>query len=105
MPGLTSDLKTLEGVVRAAADHGASFVGASFLRLAPGTRDHFLSYLEDAYPELLSTYKSLYPGTRAPQYLVEGTERLVAAIRQTTSVPDRLSIETRPRPLQPALGL
>ncbi len=105
VPGLTSDLKTLEGVVRAAADHGASFVGSSFLRLAPGTRDHFLSYLEDAYPELLSTYESLYPGTRAPQYLVEGTERLVAAIRQTTSVPDRLSIETRPRPLQPALGL
>ena len=105
VPGLTSDHESLEAVVRAAADHGASFVGASFLRLAPGTRDHFLSYLEDAHPDLLSTYRSLYPGTYAPSYLVEGTERLVAAIRETTSVPDRLSAEIRPQPLQPALGL
>ena len=105
VPGLTSDLKNLEAVVQAAADHGASFVGASFLRLAPGTRDHFLSYLEDAHPELLSTYRALYPGTYAPSHLVEGTERLVAAIRETTSVPDRLSVKIRPQPLQPALGL
>ena len=105
VPGLTSDLKNLETVVRAAADHGASFVGASFLRLAPGTRDHFLSYLEESHPELLSTYRALYPGTHAPANLVEGTERLVAAIRETTDVPDRLSGKIKPKPLQPALGI
>ncbi len=102
VPALTSDLNNLESVIQAAADHGASFIGTGLLRLEPGTRDHFMRYLETAHPELLPKYKALYPGPYAPAFLSEQIGRLVTVIRQRTTIPERLPEQMGPRPLQPA---
>ena len=65
IPGLTDRPEQIEAVVRAAAEHGACFLGANVLHLKPGTREHFLAFLRSHYPSLLAMYERLYPGAYA----------------------------------------
>jgi DNA repair photolyase len=67
LPGITDDAANLEGVVRAAADHGARFLGTKILYLQTGTREHFLEFLDREYPHLMAEYQRLYPGPYLPK--------------------------------------
>ena len=67
VPGITDGENRLEAVVRAAADHGARFLGANTLYLKGGTKEHFLGFLEREYPHLQEMYRRLYPGGYAPK--------------------------------------
>ena len=62
VPGITSDKERLTATVRAIADHGARFVGTNVLHLEGGTRTHFFEFLAREYPELVDSYRELYPG-------------------------------------------
>jgi len=92
IPGLTDDRQTLEAVVRAAADNGARFLGAQLLYLKPGTREHFLGFLEQGYPDLLKEYRRLYPGPYAPKRFQDDVK---SAVRDMKTA---LSFEDQPRP-------
>jgi len=95
VPGLTTDRANLEAVVRGAAEHGAAFLGAGVLHLAPGVREHFDGFLSAEAPELLPLYRRLYPGTRAPAGVERSLGATVADLRRRYGLADRPS---------PALG-
>ena len=68
VPGMTDDQQSLQAVVEAAAAHGASFLGAQILHLKPGTKVHFMGYLESDHPRLYHAYQQLYPAEFAPKH-------------------------------------
>lgn len=92
LPGLTDDARSLEEVVRAAVDHGARFLGAQLLYLKPGTREHFLQFLQRDHPRLLSEYRRLYPGPYAPKRFQEAVRGTVDEIKRSLLFEDH----TRP---------
>jgi len=69
VPGMTDDQENLEAVVEAAAGHGASFLGTRVLHLQPGTKEHFMEYLETEHPRLYHAYQVLYPAEFAPKQI------------------------------------
>lgn len=89
VPGLTSDRAGLEAVVRAAADHGAAFLGTSVLHLHPGVKEHFGGFLRAQAPELVGLYRRLYPGTHAPDGVRATLEAVVASLRDRHGLADR----------------
>ena len=66
VPGISSKPALIERTIKAIADHGASFVGSNVMFLEGGTRDHFMRFLADAYPELVEGYGQLYARKYAP---------------------------------------
>ena len=70
VPGITSKPALLERTMKAIADHGARFVGCNVMFLDGGTRDHFMRWLEQEFPELVEGYKSLYAGKYAPAFRI-----------------------------------
>jgi DNA repair photolyase len=69
VPGFTTQTSKLEATIKACADHGAAFVGANLLHLKGGTKDHFMGFLRESFPEMAQSYQRLYPGAyAAPEY-------------------------------------
>lgn len=64
VPGITTGRTAIAETVAAIKDHGARFVGANVLRLEGGTREHFLRFLAQEYPDLCDSYGELYGGER-----------------------------------------
>lgn len=91
--------------MRAAAEHGARFLGANVLYLKPGTKEHFLSFLSDEYPGLLETYQRLYPGAYAPKRFKEMLKTEVAALKRTYGLDERRVSPTRAAPASQQLKL
>jgi DNA repair photolyase len=60
VPGISSKPALLERTVKAIADHGARFVGCNVMFLEGGTRDHFMRWLAQEYPQLVDGYTHLY---------------------------------------------
>lgn len=89
VPGITTNRAGLERTVKAAADHGAAFIGANLLHLQGGTRDHFLSFLAGQYPHLLPKYSRLYPGKYARKEYASQVYGMLKAIQQRYRLNDR----------------
>ena len=81
VPGLTDSLSHLEEVVRASAESGAHFLGADLLRLREGTREHFLGFLREHFPQVARRYERLYPGPYPPRRVREGLLDRVEALK------------------------
>lgn len=81
VPGLSTHPSKLEATIKAAADHGARFAGANVLFLDGGTRDHFMRFLADSFPALVSQYEQLYASTYAPRDYRERVARTVGLLR------------------------
>jgi len=106
LPGISDGSRSLSEVIRAARDSGAAFVGGSPLRLAPGTREHFLAHLAADWPELSAEYARLF-GQRAnlpASYTAPLQERL-RGLRTLHRVDDRPSRFITPAPEPQQLGL
>lgn len=99
LPGITDNMENLQEVVRAAVDHGAQFVGSKILYLQPGTREHYLGFVEDEYPHLLKEYRRLYPGPFAPKRFQEVLHGSVAELKADYGFEDQPVPEPR-RPRQ-----
>src|SRR5690606_28423129 len=67
LPGLTDDAHSLNAVIRAARDHGASFVSAGVLSLQGSVKDVYRDFIEQEVPWLLPLYERLYPAASAPR--------------------------------------
>jgi DNA repair photolyase len=92
LPGLTDSVASIEAVVAAAREYGATGVAAAPLRLAPHVKEFYFAFIQEAYPELLARYGRAYPGTHAPPaYRRALAERLDRIRRQYgfVSDPDR----------------
>ena len=67
VPGLTSQPAKIERTIKAIADHGARFCGAVVMHLEGGTRDHFMRFLSQEFPDLAPRVDRLYAGKYAPR--------------------------------------
>ena len=81
VPGISSKPAILERTVRAIADAGASFVGCNVMFLDGGTRDHFMRWLGDAYPQLVEGYTQLYARKYAPMSYRREVAQVVGMLR------------------------
>ena len=90
VPGFTTQTSKLEATIKAAADHGAAFIGANVLYLKGGTRDHFMGFLAHAYPQMVERYGRLYAGAFAPKEYVETVRDLIDILKERHRVPQRV---------------
>ena len=97
LPGLTDRPELMAEVVRAARAAGATGVWANVLYLKPGTKEHFLSALEQDWPELLPHYEQLY-ARRAylPAEKTNPVREQVRALAREHGVRDRRRVRLVP---------
>lgn len=88
VPGINDDLGQLERLVRQAADHGAQCLSSQTLYLRPGTKEHFLEFLEREYSDLVRRYRELYPGSYSPKRTQERIERSVNELKASYQLRD-----------------
>ena len=89
VPGITSKPALLERTMKAVADSGAQFVGCNVMFLEGGTRDHFLRWLAQEYPQLIDGYAGLYARKYAPAAYRKEVGAVVRELRKRCGVPDR----------------
>jgi DNA repair photolyase len=104
LPGITLEPGVIERVLEAAARYEARYVCHSLLRLAPGTREWYLSFVKREYPQLYEGYLRLYSrGANAPA----GYAGRVAARLAETRAAYRIGLDgpprRKPQELQPGL--
>ena len=98
LPGLCDDAATLESLVRWTAEHGGRFVLASGLTLSDQQKRYFFNVLGERFPDLLPTYKRLFPPKSYGQ-VGDGWRETGQRIREACmkyGIPDRI-----PRPIIP----
>ncbi|HKV45642.1 MAG TPA: radical SAM protein [bacterium] len=102
LPGLTDGRDSLAGVIQAARDAGAAFVGHGVLHLGEVTKDAFVRFLSQRYPGLVPLYRRLYPGRYAPPGYQRQVAQVVAAERARTHLrePRYLRPPAAPRQLR-----
>jgi DNA repair photolyase len=108
LPGISDDPRALREVLAAARDSGAAFAGAGALRLAPGTREHFMDHLGADWPEMLAEYRRLFGGRAGlPASYTGALQDTVSRLRAEVRLADRSAsyITPPPQPLQLALPL
>jgi len=91
VPGFTTQPHKLEATIKAVAEHGAGFMGANVLYLKGGTKDHFMGFLEQEFPEMLDGYRRLYPGAYAPSSYVTAVRQLINTLQERHDVRRRTS--------------
>jgi DNA repair photolyase len=105
LPGLSDGPDQLEEVVKACVEAGAVSVTPLLLHLRAGVREHYLSWLAGARPDLMERYAGLYPRAYAPSQtqdeLAETVRKLVAKYGGRTAGP-RQTRSVRPKPPAPA---
>jgi DNA repair photolyase len=89
VPGITSKPALLERTMKAIADHGARFVGCNVMFLEGGTRDHFMRWLTQEFPNLVEGYNSLYAGKYAPSSYRKEVQNVVGLLRKKYGVNGR----------------
>src|SRR5579872_3556641 len=107
LPGITDDTAHMEAVVSAAADHGASFLSSSVLRLGPGISDYYLPFIAEQFPKLQESYRQLYRGNYAPGYYGDTIRKRVDDLRfkygltedRIEPKPELPAVEARPHQL------
>jgi len=60
LPGITDNPSHLEALVKRAAEAGATYVGASVLRLQHEARKRYLPFIEEEFPHLAARYRTTY---------------------------------------------
>ena len=100
LPGLSADRVQVERTVRAAADHGARFVGSGLLNLSPELRAYYFDFLSAEYPALLDGYRRLYGEKYAPKRYRERVSARVLEVQRLAGIPERTD---PPRAVTPAV--
>ena len=93
VPGITDASDDLRELVKAAAGHGARFVGSRVLALQGSVKDHFLGFMGKEYPGLLAEYRRLFPGANADRDYAAATTGYVDGLRRLYRVGERSSRE------------
>jgi DNA repair photolyase len=96
LPGISDSAHQLEATVAAVAEAGACFLWANIVYLKPGTKEHFMEFLERDYPQLLPSYQAMFPGAYAPAAIKTPVAQRVDALKRRYAVGDRRA--WRPQP-------
>ena len=80
LPGLSDRPDQLDAVVRACVEAGAVSVTPLLLHLRAGVKEHYLSWLGAARPDLVATYEARYPQAYASKTTQQSLSRQVAAM-------------------------
>jgi len=101
VPGISSKPAILERTMHAIADSGARFVGMNVMFLEGGTRDHFMRWLADAYPQLVEGYQELYARKYAPSAYRTEVAHVIGMLRSKYGLskreePEDEAVETKP---------
>ncbi|HTL45731.1 MAG TPA: radical SAM protein [Vicinamibacterales bacterium] len=107
VPGFTTRKSQLDATIKAARDHEAAFLGANVMYLEGGTKDHFMRFLRDEFPDMVDGYVRLYPGAYAAPDYVKAVKGLIAVLQEKYDVNRRRRIEqpdagNRPEPPPPS---
>jgi len=107
VPGFTTRKSQLDATIKAARDHEAAFLGANVMYLEGGTKDHFMRFLRDEFPDMVDGYVRLYPGAYATPDYVKAVKGLIAVLQEKYDVNRRRRIEqpdagNRPEPPPPS---
>jgi DNA repair photolyase len=108
LPGISDGEAAMSEVMRAACDAGAAFVGVMPLRLAPGTREHFMEHLAADWPAMVGEYQRLFGGHAGlPSSYTATLQQVATRLRDAHRVSDRTRsfISPAPQPAQLALPL
>jgi DNA repair photolyase len=89
VPGISSKPALLERTVKAIADHGARFVGCNVMFLEGGTRDHFMRWLGQEYPDLVDGYTHLYARKYAPSDYRKEVSRVIGMLKTKYGLKNR----------------
>jgi DNA repair photolyase len=89
VPGITSKPALLERTVKAIADHGARFVGCNVMFLEGGTRDHFMRWLQQEYPQMVDAYARLYAWKYAPPAYRKEVSALIGTLKTKYGLANR----------------
>ncbi len=100
VPGITDSLDNLSAVVRAAAQHGARFLGTQTLYLKEGTREHFLDFAQREFPGAIPLYERLYPRAYAPRWYQDRLGQQVAGLKVLYGFGDERPRVDENRPVQ-----
>jgi DNA repair photolyase len=98
LPHLTDDRATIAGVVRAAADAGASFAWHGVLNLGDVAREAFFAYLSAEQAHLVQPYAALYRAKYPPAAYVRRVDERAAAARSGVVFAPPQRIAPRPPP-------
>lgn len=90
LPGLTDSEQAMDAVAAAARAHGALWLWAGPLRLAPLVKEHYLDWVAQEQPDLLERYQRAYPRSDPPRAYKDWLDLRLARVRQ------RHGFETRP---------
>jgi DNA repair photolyase len=105
LPGLSGTVERLEEMVRAAAAHGACFLWAGLLHLGPLVRDHYFTFLRNAYPEVVDLHCRLYPSKYASLRVRDRLDRRIEDLKAQYGLVDQPRAQhTPPRPQQMELA-
>ena len=114
LPDLTDSDASLEAVAAAARDHGAAFFHIRPLKLDPGVRPHYFTFLAEQFPALLAPTAARFADrVRPTSAYADELERRVEAIRERygfadlpASPPVRTVVRSRtPEPAQLRLAI
>ena len=96
LPGITDGPEALDAVIRAAADHGASWLWAGAIHMEGPVRDYFLSSLAEHFPAALAPYVRVFgpPGSPvraryAPKTYADEIQRRVAELKTRYGLSER----------------
>ncbi|HEY6361387.1 MAG TPA: radical SAM protein [Vicinamibacterales bacterium] len=102
VPGITSKPAMLERTIKAIADHGARFVGCNVMFLEGGTRDHFMRWLSQEYPQLVDGYAQLYARKYAPAAYRKEVQTVIGLLRTKYGIAARTRDEDGATKQEPA---
>ena len=88
LPDLTDAPENLESLARAAAAHGASFLGSNIPILRPGSREWTLPLLREQHPHIEPQYVRRYRGVYDPSSYASEVLARVAALREWFGLPE-----------------
>jgi DNA repair photolyase len=78
IPGLSDRPEQIDAVVREAVEAGATSIAPITLHLRPVVKDLFMRWLAEHQPDLLDTYRRLYPRSYAPKRVQDRIAALVS---------------------------
>ena len=97
VPGFTTQTAKLDATIKACADHGAAFVGANLLYLKGGTKDHFMGFLRQEFPDMVDSYERLYSGAYAPAEYAGAVRSLIDMLQERHQVTRRARRASTPQ--------
>jgi DNA repair photolyase len=105
LPGITDSVASIEAVAAAAREHGAAYFQAAPLRLMAHVKDHYLTFVGQAFPALLPRYERAYPGVHAsPEYREALSKRIDRICRQYGFSHEPMPRERKARPVPTRRG-